>query len=71
MELIARIEREEAEEALDARVTAAVEAAVAIERARFAEKAAPVPKRSEMTALAKSRYIREHGRDKYMALPWK
>jgi hypothetical protein len=56
-----------AEEARERLIEAEVQLRVHQELQRRAE----VPKRSEMSALAKSQYIKQHGVEKCNELPWK
>jgi hypothetical protein len=68
VELLGQIERREMEEREAERVRAAVaEALEEHERKR----PAPEPKRSEMSTVAKAAYIREHGGENYLKLPWR
>jgi hypothetical protein len=68
VELLSRIERDDAEARAQERIRAAVEEALDEHEKR---RPAPQPKRSEMNTAAKARYIREHGGQAYLALPWK
>ena len=68
VELLAKIEREEAEARAQERIRAAVEEALVEHEAK---RPPPLPKRSEMSTTMKAKYIRQFGGENYLKLPWK